>query len=332
MNILKLFLVASCFVNIYSFVIRKSKASCVLPITTSSVSRATAYYQISRCREDVARKYANSHLRGMSQRTEERGTELLSRKSEGPNTEISKKDAEMVDEDSTSSPNFVAPLLLVTAVLAAVAAGQYFDMETILQQSVDRISELGPFGYFYFSIIYIIAEIVAVPAVPLTASSGYLFGLFPGTLVVLTSATIAASISFYLGRTFLRDWAMQYIAGDKRWMAIDKAIEKEGFKVVLLLRLSPLLPFALSNYLYALTSVDYWSFISATFLGFAPGSFGFVYFGTAGKAILSPDNAANIPWYVYLCVGGIIAFGAQTLGKIATNALELEDEMQDEDQ
>jgi uncharacterized membrane protein YdjX (TVP38/TMEM64 family) len=45
--------------------------------------------------------------------------------------------------------------------------------------------------------------------------------------------------------------------GDKRWVAIDKAIAKEGFKVVLLLRLSPLLPFALSNYLYALTSVDF---------------------------------------------------------------------------
>lgn len=61
--------------------------------------------------------------------------------------------------------------------------------------------------------VYILAEILAVPAVPLTASSGYLFGLLPGTLTVLTSATIAASISFYIGRTFLRSWAQDIISG-----------------------------------------------------------------------------------------------------------------------
>jgi uncharacterized membrane protein YdjX (TVP38/TMEM64 family) len=46
-------------------------------------------------------------------------------------------------------------------------------------------------------------------------------------------------------------------AGDPKWRAIDKAISRNGFKVILLLRLSPLLPFALSNYLYAITSVDF---------------------------------------------------------------------------
>ena len=92
---------------------------------------------------------------------------------------------------------------------------------------------------------------------PLTASSGYLFGLVPGALVVLASATIAACISFFIGRTFLRDWAMKIASGSPKWRAIDRAVGKEGFKVMLLLRLSPLLPFAISNYLYGLTSVDF---------------------------------------------------------------------------
>ena len=74
---------------------------------------------------------------------------------------------------------------------------------------------------------------------------------------MLTSATIAASISFFIGRTFLRSWAQKFIAGSPKWRAIDKAIAKEGFKVVLLLRLSPLLPFAISNYIYGVTSVDF---------------------------------------------------------------------------
>lgn len=64
--------------------------------------------------------------------------------------------------------------------------------------------------------IYIVAEVLAVPALPLTASSGYLFGLVPGFLTVLVSATIAASISFLIGRTLLRDWAQKIASGEQR--------------------------------------------------------------------------------------------------------------------
>lgn len=59
--------------------------------------------------------------------------------------------------------------------------------------------------------VYILAELLAIPAMPLTASSGYLFGLVPGTLLVIISATIAASISFVVGRTYLRSWAQEFI-------------------------------------------------------------------------------------------------------------------------
>ena len=60
-------------------------------------------------------------------------------------------------------------------------------------------------GCIYFSSFYVLAEILAIPAVPiLTASSGYLFGTVLGTATCLFSASIAASISFVIGRTFLR--------------------------------------------------------------------------------------------------------------------------------
>ena len=67
-------------------------------------------------------------------------------------------------------------------------------------------------GMIYFSSFYILAEILAIPAVPLlTASSGYLFGLIPGTVTCLLSASIAASISFVIGRTFLRYVKLYYV-------------------------------------------------------------------------------------------------------------------------
>jgi uncharacterized membrane protein YdjX (TVP38/TMEM64 family) len=132
-----------------------------------------------------------------------------------------------------------------------------FDVAGFLEATVEKVAALGPLGYVYFALIYIAAEVLAIPVMPLTASSGYLFGLFPGASVVLLSATIAACISFFIGRTFLREWARSKTADNALWKMIDTAVGREGFKIILLLRLSPLLPFALSNYLYGITSVDF---------------------------------------------------------------------------
>ena len=107
------------------------------------------------------------------------------------------------------------------------------------------------------------------PAVPLTASAGYLFGVAPGTAVVLLAAAVAASVSFLIGRTIGRDWILQVASGNDRFRALDSVISQEGFKIVLLLRLSPLFPFALSNYLYGLTSVPFWDYFWGTLLGCA---------------------------------------------------------------
>lgn len=77
-------------------------------------------------------------------------------------------------------------------------------LQTFLTASVGRVEELGPLGPLYFGALYVLAEVLIIPAIPLTTAAGFLFGVAGGTAVVLTSATIAAGISFQLGRTFLR--------------------------------------------------------------------------------------------------------------------------------
>mmetsp|Transcript_13070 Transcript_13070/g.12664 ORF Transcript_13070/g.12664 Transcript_13070/m.12664 type:complete len:117 (+) Transcript_13070:1498-1848(+) len=85
--------------------------------------------------------------------------------------------------------------------------------------------------------------------------------------------------------------------------------------------MSPLLPFAISNYLYGLTSVDFWSYITATFLGFAPGTLGIVYAGTAGKALFA-EGLSGFPWYLYAGAGaGIFLFG-KTVAGIASDTIK----------
>ncbi|CAN0179041.1 unnamed protein product, partial [Ectocarpus fasciculatus] len=77
-------------------------------------------------------------------------------------------------------------------------------VQAFLSSSVTKIEELGPLGAVYFGLLYVLAEVLIIPAIPLTATAGFLFGAAGGTAVVLTSATIAAAISFQLGRTLLR--------------------------------------------------------------------------------------------------------------------------------
>lgn len=125
-------------------------------------------------------------------------------------------------------------------------------------------------------------------------SAGLLFGSFIGTIIVSISGTVgssptcladlithineinptledltvyiyfflpllqvAAAAAFLIARYFARDRILKLVEGNKKFLAIDKAIGENGFRVVTLLRLSPLLPFSLGNYLYGLTSVKF---------------------------------------------------------------------------
>lgn len=207
-----------------------------------------------------------------------------------------------------------------------VEQAQSFDLAEFLRNINTIIDGLGPIGFVYFSAAYIALEVLALPAIPLTASAGYIFGTLPGTAVVLFSATIAAGISFLIGRTFLRERIATWADDNKMFRAMDKAVGREGFKVVLLLRLSPLLPFALSNYFFGLTSVEFWPYLAGTALGFSPGTFAYVYSGDAAKALSSATEAGGVgtdlPWLGYVAVFAfIVAFG-KVASDVATDALK----------
>lgn len=72
---------------------------------------------------------------------------------------------------------------------------------------------------------------------------------------------LAAAVAFLIARYFARERILKLVEGNKKFLAIDKAIGENGFKVVTLLRLSPLLPFSLGNYLYGLTSVKFLPYV-----------------------------------------------------------------------
>jgi len=106
-----------------------------------------------------------------------------------------------------------------------------------------------------------------------------------------------------------------------KFQKLDRAIGSGGFKLMLLLRLSPLFPFALSNYLYGASSIQFLPYFFGTLVGFSPGTFAYVYAGRIGKA-LTIDSASSEPWYVY--VGGMVVVVSllKIAGDVASGVIE----------
>lgn len=232
------------------------------------------------------------------------------------------------DESTTFDPaSLLAPAVGLGAIMAAIGLSAYFkeDITSFLNAFTTQVKDMGVSGYFAFAGLYIVLETLAVPATPLTLTAGYLFGQVPGTLIVSGASSMAALVAFLIARYAVRDKVLDMAADNKQFTAIDKAIKKDGFKFVFLLRLSPLLPFAASNYLYGLTSVETGPYLVASFLGMLPGTWAYVSAGSVGRDILNGGSPNFSPVEIGLAVT-LTAIALWGAGGIAKNALaEVED-------
>ncbi|XP_009776536.1 uncharacterized protein LOC107787857 [Nicotiana tabacum] len=200
------------------------------------------------------------------------------------------------DGDNAVKGTILAGLLLVGVVGGFGGIGYVYrdQINAFLNQFSGFIEGYGPAGYAIFVAVYAGLEILAIPAIPLTMSAGLLFGSVTGTIIVSISGTVAASIAFLIARYFARERILKLVEGNKKFLAIDKAIGENGFKVVTLLRLSPLLPFSLGNYLYGLTSVKFVPYVLGSWLGMLPGSWAYVSAGAFGRAIIQEEAGIGL--------------------------------------
>jgi len=176
-------------------------------------------------------------------------------------------------------------VLGIAAVVAVVVAARLLPVERWAEWLIAKVQGAGAWGAVAFAAAYVIAPVLLLPASLLTLGAGFLYGRLLGMLLVVPAALLAAAIAFLLGRTVLRKRVERRIASDQRLRAIDRAVAENGFRVVFLLRLSPVVPFNLLNYALGATRVGFWTYVSASFLGMLPGTFLYVSLGAAATSI-----------------------------------------------
>ncbi len=188
----------------------------------------------------------------------------------------------------------------------------------------DWVDGLGPLGPVVFVAGYAIATVAFVPGSLLTLAGGAIFGLAKGTLTVFVGASLGAIAAFLVSRYVARGAIERRLAGS-RFAALDRAIEKEGRKIVFLLRLSPVFPFVFLNYALGLTRVRLLDYALACF-GMLPGTLLYVYYGkvVGDVAALAAGAAAErgAAHYVVLALGLVATLVVTTVvTRIAQRAL-----------
>jgi uncharacterized membrane protein YdjX (TVP38/TMEM64 family) len=219
----------------------------------------------------------------------------------------------------------IAALILI--IIALFLAMRFLPVQQWLKNFNDWLGQMGAIGIFIFIGAYAMATVLLAPGAILTIGAGFAFGLWKGFLAVSAGSTLGAALAFLVARFIARDKIEAIAQQNEKFRRIDGAIGKEGAKLIFLLRLSPVIPFNLSNYFYGLTGVRFWPYVVASWIGMMPGTLLYVYIGTAGKAAVAAaagGEAMKHDWQYWTFFGvGLAATVAVTVwvAKIARDAL-----------
>lgn len=149
-----------------------------------------------------------------------------------------------------------------------------------MRLNVDRYEPWSAVGYPF---VHATCNLLLLPAGVLVVGSGFFFGVWKGFLLALTGHLLGAAGAFGISRTLGRGLIERHLASRPQWQALDRAIEREGWKIVFLSQLSPLFPTSLFNYCYGLTRLRFWPCMLWIGVGWSPGMLLYAYLGRLGQ-------------------------------------------------
>lgn len=223
---------------------------------------------------------------------------------------------------------WVTSLALAAPAMAQASGGP----QGWLRLALAWVDSLGVGGGLVFMALYVVATVAFLPGSILTLGAGVVFGVGLGSVYVFIGAVLGSIAAFLVGRYLARDWVSQKIAGNSSFAAIDRAVAEEGFKIVLLTRLSPVFPFNLLNYAFGITGVSLRDYALGS-VGMIPGTIMYVYIGSLAGDLArigteSQPTNPTVEWT--LRIVGFVATVAVTLyiTRVARRALAAKVELE----
>ncbi len=214
-------------------------------------------------------------------------------------------------------------------ILVAIGLGWGFrvfpvadDLASIQQQ----VMHWGVWSAICYPLLYAGCNVLLLPGGILSVGGGFFFGLWWGFLIVLVGNVSGAALSFVLSRYVGRRWLQASVLRHPKIRALEPAVRREGWKIILLSQLHPLFPSSLMNYLYGLTTIRFRTCMLWVAIGQAPGLFLYAYLGTLGQLGLNLFRGKTHPrlFEYFVWGGGLLSLilVLWLLGKIALRLLE----------
>ncbi len=213
----------------------------------------------------------------------------------------------------------------ITAAAALAAAAWLLPVGDYLIAALEWVESLGVWAPLFVAAFYVVACVLLLPGGVLTLVAGFMFGMVVGTITVSIGSTLGVCAAFWVGRTLARGWVERKVGARPKFAAIDEAVGREGFKIVMLTRLNPIFPFNLQNYAYGLTKVRFWQYALASWIGMLPGTIVYIYIGSAARSLTAAATGeVGGPLKQVFLWGGlaltIVAVGF--IGRLARKAIQ----------
>src|SRR3954471_1416174 len=218
----------------------------------------------------------------------------------------------------------LAGLLVVAGALFFLS--RLFPLVDILADIQQHVMRWGAWSAICYPLLYACCNVLLLPGGVLSVGAGFFFGLWWGFFIALAGNVSGAAISFFISRTIGRQWLKRRLLRNPTMSALEPAVEREGWKIILLSQLHPLFPTSLLNYLYGLTQIRFRTCMLWVAIGQAPGLFLYAYLGTLGQLGLKLVRGQTHPRPIeFLIWGGGFASAAIVmilLGRIALRLLK----------
>jgi uncharacterized membrane protein YdjX (TVP38/TMEM64 family) len=159
-------------------------------------------------------------------------------------------------------------------------------LSEFLHHSMEWIAQSGWVGVLWFVVLYTLTCVFFLPGSILSIGAGAVYGFWFSTALVTISSTVGAAVNFLTSRYLARNWMQRKLGHSTKFRALEKAVCSEGWRMILVSRMSPIVPHSLVSYAAGLIRISFWKFTFASFVGFLPQSAAYTYVGAiVGKAL-----------------------------------------------